>query len=78
MMIWAAGVCCKITSLLGTLSCNCRRLQSPLSMQSLFTLCLTFCFHIEPKPTAGDRNYYAWRRTNNGVSLNFDDCFKGK
>lgn len=78
MMIWAAAVYCKITSLLGALSCNCRRLQSPLSLQSLFTLCLIFCYDIELKPTAGDRNYYAWHRTNNGITLSSDDCLKGK
>lgn len=77
-MIWAAGVYCRTTSSLRTLSCTCRRLQSSLSIQTLFILCLIFCFHIKPKPTAGDRNYYAWHRTNNGLSLHFGDCFKRK
>lgn len=58
-MIWAAGVYCRTTSSLRTLSRTCRRLQSSLSIQTLFILCLIFCFHIKPKPTAGDRNYYA-------------------
>jgi len=77
-MIWAAGVYCKTTSLLGALSCNCRKLQSPLSLQILFVPCLIFCYDIELKPTAGDGNYYAWRRMNSGISLSFDDSLTGK